>query len=250
MISLKNKWVLITGASRGIGRLTAQFMADQGCNLILHSRKLEGTASLLEEVKAKGVEAYSVAAELSSTEEVAAMLAEIDAKGTQVDVVMNNAGLQIGYRTDYLNTPIEDYGISFAINTIAPMQIAYHFLPGMIERGFGRIVNTTSGIALEAEQAGYSGAKAALNKVTIDLGYKMDGTDVILSLDDPGWCTTDLGGPNAPNKPESSIPGMAVGAFINDGKSGRTFNAQDFKGMTLEEAVAKAEQQPSPYPNR
>lgn len=247
MISLANKWVLITGASRGIGRLSALFMAEQGCNLILHSRSIEGTRTLLEEVKAKGVEAYSVAAELSKADEVEKMLAEIDAKGTQVDVVLNNAGLQIGYRVDYLNTPLDDYPISFAINTIAPMQICYHFLPAMIERGFGRIVNTTSGIALEAEQAGYSAAKAALNKVTIDLGYKLNGSDVIISLADPGWCQTDLGGPNAPNKPETTIPGIVVGAFVSDGKSGRLFGAQDYKGMTLEEAVAKAESKASPY---
>lgn len=247
MVDLRGKWVLITGASRGIGRLSAQFMAEQGCNLILHSRKIEGTADLLDEVKAKGIEAYSVAAELSSVEEVKAMLDYIDQKGTQVDVVLNNAGLQIGYRVDYLNTPIDDFGISFAINTIAPMQICYHFLPGMIERGFGRIVNTTSGIALEAEQAGYSGAKAALNKVTIDLGYKLNGSDVIVSLADPGWCQTDLGGPNAPNKPESTIPGIVVGAFVNDKKSGRLFGAQDYKGMTLNDAVALAESKDSPY---
>jgi len=247
MISLKGKWVLITGASRGIGRLSAVFMAKQGCNLILHSRKLEGTADLLDEVKALGVEAYAVAAELSKTEEVARMLKEIDDKGTVVEVVLNNAGLQIGYRTEYLNTPLEDYPVSFAINTIAPMQICYHFLPGMIERGFGRIVNTTSGIALEAEQAGYSASKAALDKVTIDLGYKLDGTDVVISLADPGWCRTDLGGPNAPNAPESVIPGILVGAFIGDGKSGRLFAAQDFCGMNLEMAVLKAEAQSSPY---
>lgn len=247
MTNLKNKWVLITGASRGIGKLSALFMAEQGCNLILHSRTIEGTKDVLEQVKGMGVEAYSVAAELSDTAAVAKMLEEIDNKGTQVDVVLNNAGLQIGYRVDYLNTPIEDYGISFAINTTAPMQICYHFLPGMIERGFGRIVNTTSGIALEAEQAGYSAAKAALNKVTIDLGYKLDGSDVIISLADPGWCQTDLGGPNAPNKPESTIPGIVVGAFISDGKSGRLFGAQEFCGMTLEAAVTQAEKKESPY---
>lgn len=247
MVDLKGKWVLITGASRGIGKLSALFMAKQGCNLILHSRSLEGTKEVLSQVNKDGIEAYCVAAELSSVEEVNKMLEEIDKKGTQVDVVLNNAGLQIGYRVDYLNTPIDDFGISFAINTIAPMQICYHFLPGMIERGFGRIVNTTSGIALEAEQAGYSGAKAALNKVTIDLGYKVDGTDVIISLADPGWCQTDLGGPNAPNKPEWAIPGIVVGAFVSDKKSGRLFGAQDYRDMTLEEAVAKAEEIASPY---
>lgn len=70
---------------------------------------------------------------------------------------------------------------------------------------------------------------------------------MIISLADPGWCQTDLGGPNAPNTPESAIPGVVVGAFLSDKKSGRLFAAQDFKGLSLEEAVKKAESQNSPY---
>ena len=170
MVNVKGKWALITGASRGIGYLSAVFMAEQGANLILHSRDAAHCEKVLAEVQALGVEAYAVSAELSEPDSVQQMLAEIDAKGTQVDIVLNNAGLQIAYRTDYLATPYTDYDISFRINTVAPMLICYHFLPKMAERGFGRIVNTTSGIDLEPEQAGYSAAKAALNKVTHDIG--------------------------------------------------------------------------------
>ena len=130
---------------------------------------------------------------------------------------------------------------------MAPMMICYHFLPKMKEKGFGRIVNTTSGIRLEPQQAGYSASKAALDKVTIDLGSVYQGTDIILSLADPGWCRTDLGGPNAPNAPESAIPGVVVGAFVDDKKSGRLFSAGNFAGLTLEEAVEKAESMDSPY---
>ncbi|MBR3420703.1 MAG: SDR family oxidoreductase [Ruminococcus sp.] len=250
MVNVKGKWALITGASRGIGYLSAVFMAEQGANLILHSRDAAHCEKVLAEVKALGVEAYAVSAELSEPDSVQQMLAEIDAKGTQVDIVLNNAGLQIAYRTDYLATPYTDYDISFRINTVAPMLICYHFLPKMAERGFGRIVNTTSGIDLEPEQAGYSAAKAALNKVTHDIGKMYDGTDVMINLTDPGWCRTDLGGPNAPNSPESALPGVLVGAFADDKKSGRIFSAQEFTGLSLEEAVAKAEQQGSDYPQR
>ncbi|MCD7784656.1 MAG: SDR family oxidoreductase [Oscillospiraceae bacterium] len=248
MVDVKNRWALITGASRGIGRLDALFLAEHGCNLILHSRKLEHTAGLLEEVKAFGVEAYAVAAELSKPEEVEAMLNEIDEKGTQVDLILNNAGLQIAYRVDYYKTPVADFTDSFQINTISPIMICYHFLPKMIERGFGRILNTTSGIRLEPEQAGYSASKAALDKVTIDLGSKLQGTDVMINLTDPGWCRTDLGGSHAPNAPESAIPGAVVGIFVDDKKSGRYLGAQNFTGMTLEAAVKKAEAEfDSPY---
>ena len=248
MVDMKGRWCLITGAARGIGRLSAVFMAQQGANLILHSRKLSHTETLLAEVRALGVEAYAVEAELSDLDAVKAMLAEIDNRGTQVDIVLNNAGMQIAYRVDYLNTPVEDYTESFKINTIAPAMICYHFLPGMMERGFGRILNTTSGIRLDPQQAGYSASKAALDKITIDLGSKVQGTDVLINLTDPGWCRTDLGGPHAPNAPESAIPGIVVGAFVDDKKSGRFLNAPYFTGMTLEDAVKKAEAEfDSPY---
>ena len=248
MYQVKGKWALITGAARGIGYLTAKFMAEQGCNLILHSRSLNHTEKVLAEVRALGVSAHAVAAALDDPDAVRKMLKEIDALGVQVDIVLNNAGIQIAYRTDYLNTPVEDYEISFRVNTIAPAIICYHFLPGMMARGTGRILNTTSGIALDVCQAGYSASKAALNKITVDLGSKVNGTDVLINLTDPGLCRTDLGGQQAPNAPESAIPGIVVGVFVNDGKSGRNLGAQAFAGMTLEDAVRKAEREfPSPY---
>jgi short-subunit dehydrogenase len=242
MVDVKGRWALITGASRGIGYLTAVFMAKQGCNLILHSRSAEHTKKVEQEVKALGVQAYCVQADLASHSEVNAMLDEIEAKGTQVDIVFNNAAVQIGYRTDYWKTPVEDFDISFKINFIAVTTICYRLIPKMLEKGFGRVINTTSGIRNEPEQAGYSASKAALDKFTTDLGTKLEGTDVMINLADPGWCRTDLGGPKAPNAPESAIPGITVGAFVDDKKSGRLFNAQDFTGMSLEDAVAKAQQ--------
>ena len=248
MYQVKGKWALITGAARGIGYLTAKFMAEQGCNLILHSRDLTHTEKVLREVTGLGVEARAVAADLNDLDAVKRMLEEIDSFGVDVDIVLNNAGLQIAYRNDYFNTPVEDYLVSFNVNTIAPAMICYHFMPKMIARGTGRILNTTSGIALDVCQAGYSASKAALNKITIDLGSKVQGTDVLINLTDPGWCRTDLGGSHAPNAPESAIPGIVVGVFVNDGKSGRNLGAQHFAGMALEDAVEKAEREfSSPY---
>lgn len=241
MVDVKGRWALITGASRGIGYLTALYMAEKGCNLILHGRTKEHCEKVLEEVKAFGVDAYAVGAELSDLDAVEKMLQEVDALGMRVDIVLNNAGLQIAYRNEYFKTPVSDYTESFKINTIAPAMICYHFMPKMKEYGFGRILNTTSGIKLDPQQAGYSASKAALDKITIDLGHTVEGTDVMINLTDPGWCRTDLGGPHAPNAPESAIPGIVVGVFVDDKKSGRNLGAQHFAGMTLEDAVKKAE---------
>ena len=248
MVNIKGRWAFITGASRGIGYLTAKFMAEQGCNLVLHSRNPEHIAKVLNEVKVLGIQTYVVSAELSDSDSVVSMLQEIDQFGVRIDIVLNNAGIQIAYRENYLQTPVSDFEESFKINTIAPTMICYHFLPKMIENGFGRILNTTSGIALDPQQAGYSASKAALDKITIDIGSKVEGTDVMINLTDPGWCRTDLGGNSAPNAPESTIPGIAIGVFVDDKKSGRLFNAQQFIGMSLEAAVEKAETEvDSPY---
>jgi len=240
MTNVKGKWALITGASRGVGYEIAIFMAQHGCNLVLHSRNATHTDKVLEEVKALGVEAYTVEAELSDMNEVNGMLDEIEARGTEIEILFNDAAVQIAYRHEYYKTPVEDFTQSFLINTIAPAMICYRLIPKMIEKGFGRVINTTSGIRNEPEQAGYSASKAALDKFTKDLGSKLEGSDVMINLTDPGWCRTDLGGPQAPNDVKSCIPGIAVGAFIDDKKCGRFLNAQAFVGMTLEEAVEKA----------
>lgn len=242
MVNVKGKWALITGASRGLGYQAALFMAREGCNLILHSRNIEHSKKVEEEVKALGVEVVLVEAEMSEDSSVRTMLATIDQMEMSVDFVFNNAAVQIAYRNDYFQTPIEDFSMSFRINVIAVATICYHFLPKMIERGFGRIINTTSGIKNEPQQAGYSASKAALDKITKDLGTVIEGTDVMMNLVDPGWCRTDLGGQQAPNSPESTIPGIIIGAFIEDKKSGRIFEAQAFAGMELKEAIKKAEE--------
>ena len=79
MIDVSGKWALITGASRGIGRLIALEMAKRGCNLVLHSRRLSHCRSLLEQVQRLGVQAYAVEAELSDLDAVEDMMTRIDA---------------------------------------------------------------------------------------------------------------------------------------------------------------------------
>jgi NAD(P)-dependent dehydrogenase (short-subunit alcohol dehydrogenase family) len=241
MVDVKGKWALVTGGARGIGALVVEFMAKQGANVIVQSRSLEHNQNIIDKLSETGVQFKSVACDLQNPDSVKAMLAEIDGFGVEVDFVFNNAAVQIAYRTNPFDTPVEDFVDSFYINTIAPAFICYHFLPKMQKKGFGRIINTTSGIDKEPEQAGYSASKAALDKFTRDLGTLVEGTDVIISLTDPGWCRTDLGGQGAPNAPESALPGVIVGAFVNDGKSGRLFPAGRFYNLDLEAAVKVAE---------
>lgn len=79
-----------------------------------------------------------------------------------------------------------------------------------------------------------------MDKVTRGLGTTVEGSDVMINLVEPDWCRTDLGGNGAPNAPESAVPGIILGAFAEDKKSGRIFRAQEYAGMTLEDALKKA----------
>jgi 3-oxoacyl-[acyl-carrier protein] reductase len=99
----------------------------------------------------------------------------------------------------------------------------------MIERKWGRIVNVTSGIENIRELLPYSMSKAAVDRYVRDVSTFLEGTGVVMSLLDPGWLRTDLGGPNAPNAVESCRPGVLVPVLLpDDAKSGGFYAAQDY----------------------
>ncbi len=239
-MDLKNKWVFVTGASRGVGREMARSMARLGANIILQSRDVSHTKPLEAELQKSGAQTLSFACDLECEKSVREMLNAIDEAKVQVDFIFNNAGIQVPYCEDYFTPKREDYLKAYAVNCLAPVQIAYHFLPKMIRNGFGRIVMTTSGIADQPELMGYACSKAGLNAFVKDFAVKLNGTNVMMNLLDPGWLQTDLGGPNAPNTVETVIPGALVGALLEDKKSGRWFSAQEFAGLSLEAALEKA----------
>ena len=237
-MNVKGKWVLITGASRGVGMHIAAALADLGCNLVLHSRSVEHTAELVASLNKKGVSVVAVSAELDDQGQVDAMLNEIEARVAQVDMVFNNAAIQAAWRQDPWQTTAEDFRKSFEINVISLARICNRLVPPMLARKWGRVVNVTSGIANLPQLTAYAVSKAAVDKYVRDFAQTLAGTGVMMNLLDPGWLRTDLGGPNAPNDPSSVIPGALVPALLDDGVSGRFFRAQDYAGMSLDQALA------------
>lgn len=237
-MNVKGKWVLITGASRGVGMHIAAALADLGCNLVLHSRSVEHTAELMASLSKKGVSVVAVSAELDDQGQVDAMLNEIEARVAQIDMVFNNAAIQAAWRQDPWQTTAEDFRKSFEINVISLARICNRLVPPMLARKWGRVVNVTSGIANLPQLTAYAVSKAAVDKYVRDFAQTLAGTGVMMNLLDPGWLRTDLGGPNAPNDPSSVIPGALVPALLDDGVSGRFFRAQDYAGMSLDQALA------------
>ena len=110
----------------------------------------------------------------------------------------------------------------------------------LLARRWGRVVNLTSGIRDQPEQSAYALSKAAVDKFVRDFAPHLADSGVQMTLLDPGWLRTDLGGPNAPGDPASVLPGALVPVLVDDGISGRFFQAQHYAGMTMEAALARS----------
>ncbi len=229
MPDLTNKWALVTGASRGIGLRIARALADQGCKLILHSRKTEHTVDLLNELKFAGSEVHALAAELDSVDGVFSLIKGVNAiTDHHLDILYNNAAVMTTYQTVFGPT-IEEYQTSFMVNSIAPAKLCDAFIPGMLKRDWGRIVNLTSGIANQPELMAYSCSKAALDRYVRDMVPTLLDTNVLMNLLDPGWLSTDLGGQFADHHPDSVIPGALVPVLLEKSAgSGMSYLAQDY----------------------
>lgn len=228
MKPLQDKWALITGASRGVGKQVAQALAAEGCQLILHSREQAHTASLADALRQQGIRVHQVAAELSDAAAVRGLADAVRALCGAPDVLYNNAAIMTAYHENYLDVVPAEYALSFQVNTLAPILLCNAFLPDMMKKGWGRIVNVTSGIKDQPELMAYAASKAALDKYVYDMAPKLQGSGVTMNLMDPGWLRTDLGGPNAPNAVESVLPGALVPVLATNGISGQFIHAQDY----------------------
>jgi len=226
-VDIRNKWALVTGASRGIGRHVARALAERGCNLVLHSRTLAHTAALEHELAAFGVKVATVAAELSQQSDVDRMLEQTRSLSPGIDILFNNAAIMTPYRDAFELTPADEYRLSFEVNVVSAIRITFGLLPHMRAQAWGRIVQVTSGIADEPELLPYSLSKAALDRFVRDTVPTLRGSGVLMNLLDPGWLRTDLGGPDAPNAVESVLPGALAPVLIDGEVHGVLFRAQD-----------------------
>lgn len=226
------KWALVTGSSRGIGQQIALGLASYGCNVIVHGRTESGTEKTLELLTKYKVETYRVAGDLETDEGVLAVIDGVIRGPGYVDILYNNAAIS--------NTPTPIFGFTmdewlktFRVNLFAMIRLCNAFAPGMRERGYGRIVNLTSGIADQPDLAPYSVSKAAVDKYSRDLAFELKDANVLVNYIDPGWLKTDLGGSNAWHEVETVLPGALIPALLEDnGPTGRFYSAQDFKYLS------------------
>ncbi len=226
---LENKWALVTGSSRGIGQQIALGLALRKCNVIVHGRKEGNTAETVEQLKTLEVQTHAVAADLENPQEIEALISQIQDGPGAVDILYNNAAVQNEWASIW-EIDLAEWRRIFQVNLFAMVRLCNAFAPGMKRRGFGRIINLTSGIRDIPQLAAYSVSKAAVDKYSQDLAAELRGTNVLVNYLDPGWLKTDMGGSNAENEVTTLLPGALVPALLDDhGPSGQFYSAQDYK---------------------
>ena len=226
MINMQGRNALITGSSRGVGQQIAIGLAQNGCNVIVHSRTKNGCARTIQMLKKYSVSVYSVFGELSDEASVHKVIRQCNALNIDIDILYNNAGMMVPYQDDIWQHSWKSWMTSMKTNVFSMYTLCSAFIPQMEERGFGRVVNLISGINKTPELAPYGASKWAVIKLTEDLASKYANTNVKINALDPGWLRTDMGSQGAPNLVEAVLPGALVPALLEeDGVSGESFEA-------------------------
>lgn len=230
MAKLQNKWALITGSTRGIGQQVALALAQQGCNIIVHGRTLENTQITMERLKAFPVKTLAVAGELGVIEEENDFLDKIIQDIGYVDILYNNAAVMSEWNDSIFDIKQSEWQHVFNVNFFSMVRVCNRLIPIMTDRGWGRVVNLSTGMKDTPQLAPYSVAKAAVDKYTQDLAAELKNTNVLVNGLDPGWLKTDLGGEYADYEVSSVIPGALIPVMLEDySAGGLIYQAQDYK---------------------
>jgi NAD(P)-dependent dehydrogenase (short-subunit alcohol dehydrogenase family) len=229
MVSLQGRTALITGSSRGIGQQIALGLARHHCNVVLHGRTMEHLDETEKLLRNSGVAVCQVCGDLAAGEGIKSIVDGVAAGPGHIDILYNNAAIMSPW-LPILETPPDVWLQTLQVNLFATIALCTAFVPGMKQRGFGRVINLTSGIKETPHLAPYGISKAAIDKYSQELAVDCRGTNVLVNYLDPGWLRTDLGGPNGMFAVDTVLPGALVPALLEDnGPTGKFYCAQDFK---------------------
>jgi len=188
-----DRTAVVTGASSGIGEAIARDLARRGHGVTLVARRADRLATLAAELAGGGVRAEVLAADLADRSHRADLLGRIEALGLTPDILVNNAGLSTVGRASEADPAAELNMIEVDVAAVA--DLCSRFLPGMVERGTGGIINVASTAAFQPlpGQAGYAACKAFVLSYTRSLAGELRGSGVKVTALCPGPVDTEFG---------------------------------------------------------
>jgi NAD(P)-dependent dehydrogenase (short-subunit alcohol dehydrogenase family) len=203
--------VLVTGANRGLGLATATLLHARGWRVVLAARNGDDAEAAAARL---GDGARGVALDVTEPAGAAERIGEVDA-------LVSNAGVLLDGGTDPLSVPLDAVRDTFEVNVFGAWQVCQAFLPGMVCRGWGRVVLVSSGTGsfstgLFAGAPGYALSKTAVNGLTVLLAERTRGTGVLVNAVNPGRARTRMM-PGAERSPEEAAAGIVHAVTLPDG---------------------------------
>ncbi|WP_410586037.1 SDR family NAD(P)-dependent oxidoreductase [Amycolatopsis sp. lyj-23] len=211
---------LVTGAGRGIGLAVCRHLADAGFEVVASARHLA-------DAEAAGT-GRAVRLDVTDTGSVAAALEQAG----PVDVLVNNAGVLLDAGAPPESVPPELVAETLAVNALGALRVSQAVLPGMFDRGWGRIVMVSSGTGafshgLFTGAPAYALSKTALNAVTVLLANSARGRGVLVNAVNPGRVRTRMM-PAADGDPATAAADIAWAATLpDDGPTGTFFRSRE-----------------------
>ena len=194
MNRLKNKTVLITGASAGIGRACAHQFATAGANVLLNARRAERVQELAAELQQKHqVRAQALVFDVTDLAAMQQALAGLDQSWQQIDILINNAGLALGTELTQ-DGDVEDWSRMIDTNIKGLLYMTRQVLPSMLERDAGHIVNIGSIAGLETYTRGnvYCATKHAVHALNKSMRIDLNHTKIRVTEINPGAVHTEF----------------------------------------------------------
>lgn len=213
---------LVTGANRGIGLAIARGLAERDIHVLAAARDVDKARAAAGRIDGA---VTGVALDLSEPGVVGEAAAQLAEQYGPIDILVNNAGILV--KDDFEALGLADFVHSLQVHLIAAFELMQRLGVPMRERGWGRIVNMTSGWAAFAQEMGgppaYAVSKAGLNALTLKAAQAF-GEHVKVNSACPGWVRTDMGGEQAPNSVEEGADTpIWLATLPDDGPTGGFF---------------------------
>ena len=192
-MDLAGKTAIVTGAGRGLGRAVSLAFAESGANTVLFSRSRESLLDTEREAQRKGARTLAVSGDVTQPDQVQAMAERATQAFGRVDVLVNNATI-IGPSRFLQDADPAAWRSIVETNLNGPYLCSRAVLPYMLERGSGRIINVSSGLARMSfpRFCGYCSTKAGLEQMTRCLAAELSGSGILVCALDPGVMDTPM----------------------------------------------------------